>query len=100
MRPQAKRMIEIAAEDEAVDRERHQVAGLEEAHEEAHRDVRREAGEDAADERLAADPVAEVAGEVGQLVDAGGEDDRRREQEREACRVFVVEAAARVRRPS
>ena len=56
-------------------------------------DVGGEAGEDAADERLAADAVAEVAGEVGNLVDAGGEDDRRREQEREAGRVFVVEPA-------
>ena len=44
--------------------------------------------------------VAEVTGEVGELVDAGREDDRRREQEREARRVLVVETARRGRRPS
>ena len=47
----------------------------------------------AAGQGLPADAVAEVAGEVGDLVDARGEDDRRREQEREAGRVLVVETA-------
>ena len=42
---------------------------------------------------LAADAVAVGAEQVGELVDAGGEDDRRREQEREPRRVLVVEAA-------
>ena len=70
-----------------------QVAGLEEADEEPDRDVGGDAGEEAADEGLAADAVAEGAEQVGELVDAGGEDDRRGQQEREAGGVLVVEAA-------
>ena len=50
-------------------------------------------GHDAAGQHLAPDPVAEVAGEVGHLVDAGGEDHRGGQQEGELGRVLVVEAA-------
>ena len=46
-----------------------------------------------ADERLAAHAVAEMPEQIGQLDEAGGEDDRRRQQEREAGRVAVVQAA-------
>ena len=41
----------------------------------------------------AADAVTEVTGEVGHLVDARGEDDRRGEQERESSGVLVVESS-------
>ena len=50
-------------------------------------------GDDGTEEDLAADVVAGVTGEVGQFEDAGGEDDRGGEQEREVGGVFVVEAA-------
>ena len=78
----------------AVDGERDQRFRFEVVDEEAHREDRRHGGDYAADERLAADPVAEVAEQVGQLDDARGEDDRRGEQEGEARRVAVVQAAA------
>ena len=46
----------------------------------------------ARDQRLAADAVAEVAEQVGQLEETRGQDDRRGEQERETRRVAVVQA--------
>ena len=49
------------------------------------------AADSAGDERLAADAVAEVPEQVGQLEEAGGKDDRRGEQEGEARGVAVVE---------
>ncbi len=55
------------------------------------------AAADARHERLAADAVAEVPEQVGELDEAGGEDDRRGQQEREAGRVAVVEAARQAR---
>src|SRR5438445_13587720 len=48
------------ADGEAVDREREQGPGLEEAEQEPHRHERGQPGEHGADEGLAADPVAEV----------------------------------------
>ena len=58
------------AEREAVDAERRQALRLEVAHQELRREVRGDAGDDRADERLRADAVAEMPGEVGDLVDA------------------------------
>src|SRR5664280_1408992 len=79
-------------DDEAVDRERGERPGGEVTGQETHREVRGDARRDAPGEDLRADAVAVVAEQVGQLVDARGQDDRRREEEREAGRVFVVEA--------
>src|SRR5437899_2325345 len=68
--------------DDAVDGKGREGAGLEEADQESHGQVRGGPGEEAADQRLGANAVAEVAGEVGELVDARREDDRRGQEER------------------
>src|SRR5262249_2768047 len=77
---------------EAVDVEGCEGAGLEVLGEEADGGVGGESGDDAADKDLAANAVTLVAGEVGEFVDAGGEDDRGGEHEGEASGVFVVES--------
>src|SRR5438477_12894262 len=80
--------------DEAVHGEGPQRLGLEEADEKPDRAVGGDAGEEGAHESLAAYTVAEVAEEVGDLVEPCGRDDRGGEQEREAGGVFVVHTAS------
>src|SRR5581483_4711622 len=77
---------------EAVDGERRQRSRLEEAHQEAGCEIGGRGRADGGDERLPAHAVAVVTEELRQLQDGGGADDRRREQEREPCRVLVREA--------
>src|SRR4029077_6837439 len=81
------------ARDQAVDRERRERARLEVPDEIADREVRGDPGDDRADDDLAMDVVPGRAGEARELQHAGGEDDRRREQKREARGVLVGEAA-------
>lgn len=54
---------------------------LEEPHQEPDGDEGGEAGGDGAGDSLTADAVAEVPGEIGDLVHTGGQDDRGGEQE-------------------
>ena len=62
--------------DERVHREGQQGSGLEEAYEESNRQVGGDSCEQRAYECLCANAIAEVAGEVRDLVDARGENDR------------------------
>src|SRR5262245_57489986 len=80
-------------DDQTVDREGSQSAGLEVPGQEPDRKVGGDPGGDAADKDLTADAVAGAAGEGGQLEDSGGEDDRGREEEGEPCGLLVVEAS-------
>jgi hypothetical protein len=86
-------MTEYGAEGDAVHRKEHQVADLEEAYEETHREIDGEPGSPAAHEGLTPNAVAEMTGEVRHLVDAGREDHRCGEQERETRGVLVIEPA-------
>ena len=63
-------------EDQAVDGEGRQRAGVEPAGEEPDRDEGRDCGAQTADDDLSADAVAERAREVGQLVQPGRRDHR------------------------
>src|SRR6478672_10174390 len=78
-----------AADDQAVDGERREAVGLEVLHEEAHRQVGGDGGAERAHQRRAAHAVTLVPGQLGQLEDRGGADDRRRQEEREPGRVLV-----------
>src|SRR3954470_8772744 len=71
---------EDGAHDAAVDGERSQAVGLEEAEQELHREVGGDRRAEGADQRLPVNVVALRAEQVGQLEDAGGADDRRGEQ--------------------
>ena len=75
--------------DEAVDGERQKRAGPEPAGQPAHRRVGGDERHRTPDENLAADAVPEGPEQFRELQHAGGEDDRRREQEREPRGVLV-----------
>src|SRR3954462_9515143 len=76
-------------EPEAVQAERPQGAGLEEAEEPPDRDVGRDTGDDAAHHGLAAYPVAERSEEVRELVQPRSADDGRSQEEGEPGGVLV-----------
>ena len=80
-------------EQDAVDTEWVEVAAPEIAHQEVDRDHRDNGGGDRGDHRGAPDAVAVGAGQVRDLVQACGEDDRRRQQEPQPGRVVVIEPA-------
>jgi hypothetical protein len=81
------------ARDEAIDRKRRQVAGLEVTHQEAHGEVCRDAADQGADRDLSVDVFPGRSCETRKFQDAGGEDDRRGEQEGEPRGVFMAETA-------
>ena len=81
-------------EQQAVHAERDQVVVPEVAQEVVDGDDGRDRGHDCRDHRGAAHAVvAERTGQIADLEEAGREDDRRREQERELRGMLVVEAA-------
>src|SRR4029077_2205166 len=82
---------ENGADDAAIDGEWRQAVGLEEPQQELHREVRRDPGGDRAHQGLAADVVTLVAEQLRKLEQTGGADDRGREEEGEAGRLFVGE---------
>src|SRR2546429_342972 len=77
--------------EEAIHRERRQRVRLEVAHQELDREPRGGSRTERTDKCLAADAVAVMADELGQLEQGSGTDDRRREQKRIARRVLVRE---------
>src|SRR5262249_43683882 len=81
------------ANDEAVDGEWRERAGLEVAAEEADRQVGRDRRREHADDDLPVDVVARAAKDVGGLEHPRGEDRRGGEEEREVRRILVIETA-------
>lgn len=79
------------ADDEAVDPERGEGAAFEVAAQELDGEIRRDTGDDATDQDLTVNVSTTGTGEGRQLENAGGEDDRGGEQEREVGGVFMVE---------
>ena len=79
-----------ATDEQAVGGEWAEGAGPEVAHQIAHREVRRDAGDKHAHDDLTVDVRSGLSEERGQFEDAGSEDRRRGEQEREAGGVLVV----------
>ena len=74
---------ERGADDGAVDRKRRQPVGLEERIRKRTEKYAVDAGAEGGDERRAADAVAVLAEQLGELERGGGADDRRRQQEAE-----------------
>jgi hypothetical protein len=86
------------AEEQAVDAEGSEGPGLEIADEEADGDDGRDRGAQGGDEGLGTDTVAQGSGDVGELEESGGQDDRSGQEEGEAGGVLVVETADEARR--
>src|SRR5262245_53551955 len=80
------------AGDQTVDGERGEGTGLEVADQEPHRQVGGDTGDDHADDDLTVDVIPGGTGEGRELEHAGGQDDRRREQEGESGGVLVGQA--------
>ncbi len=85
---------------QAINPEWGEVAALEVAGEPVDGDNGGDSGEQGGDHRGAADAVAVVAEQVGELVEAGGEDDRGGEQEAVAGGTTICPGRAPGRSPS